>query len=179
MRMLVLAIFCLTTFAAKAGDCESEIKATDTEKQLAAKLKCMREGTAPGGRPKQAASKPSVAGSRIQDIGGVSIEMKSCSRAGGDISCDIIISASDEETRFFQRTSKAVDQNGVILKWLGYQDAGKKLERGDITRSYRTGVKNKATVFYKAGDAPVTSTLNAVEIKFGRETYMFSNIAVK
>jgi hypothetical protein len=108
----------------------------------------------------------------------VTLELQACSRTGDDVACEIVITTQDEEARFFQRTSKAVGPNGEILKWMGYQDPGQKLERGDITRSYKPGVKNKASVFYK-GPALEGLFLSVVEVKYGRETYTFTNVPVK
>lgn len=173
---LILSLFCIP---AQAADCDNELKPTDTPEQTAAKLKCMRERAAAPGAKKPIA-KATATGARVQELGGVRMELQGCSLAGADVSCRIVISTlADEEPLYFQRTSKALGENGVILKWVGYQADGQKLQRGDVYKGYKSGAKNKAAVIFKAADAPVGKKLAAVEIKYGRETFTFTDIALK
>jgi hypothetical protein len=187
MKFFIVMYSLLLSSAALAGDCSVELKSTDDYRVLSSKLKCLNDriNALEGSNPMQkVVAKPKAnAGTQVQEAGGLRIELEGCAKAGGNISCNIFVtSTANDQRASFYSSSHAVDSNGTVVKWKGYQTSGAKMETGDANRYFIADVRNAATMFFEAGDAPVAEMLSALQIKFNAQssgTLTFRNVALK
>jgi hypothetical protein len=188
MRIATTLLFLCISAPVWAADCDTNLKPTDTYKELSAKLKCLSdhinalEGS--GGDSQKAAIRPKpVAGAQIQEAGGFRMEVDSCTRSGANFSCRLFVTAvSGDQEAQFQIESKAVDSSGTVFRWKGLQTAGQQLKTGSVSRQFIGDVRTGATIFFEGGDQSIVSPLSALQLKIYVQgkfyTMTFRNIMV-
>ena len=171
MRLLVASLFLSLSSPVLAADCATDLKATDTYKELSAKLKCLNdrisalEGSGNTSQKAALSSKP-VLGTQTQEGGGVKLEIESCAKAGANFSCRLFITAtSGDQNVQFDYESKAVDASGTVFRWKGFQTAGQQMETGSVSRSFIGDVRTASTIFFEGGDKGLDTTLSALQLK--------------
>lgn len=186
MRLAVFIVACLTPAMAEAADCATELKPTDTFKELSAKLKCLNDRISMlenrGAAPVAARPQPQpIPGTRVHEAGGIKIELESCGKTGSGISCKIFVTSSDNDREAgFSDGSRAVDFNGVVLSWKGYQTAGEQMRRGWVNRSFIADTRTAANIYFEAEGETLGDGLSALQIIYSTErserTATFKNV---
>jgi hypothetical protein len=186
MRLAIFIVACLAPSMVQAADCATDLKPTDTFKELSAKLKCLNDriSVLEKGGAASVATRPQpqpIPGTRVQEAGGIKIELESCSKSGSGISCKIFVTSSDNDREAgFSDGSRAVDYNGVVLTWKGYQTAGEQMRRGWINRSFIADTRTAANIYFEAERETLADGLRALQVIYSTErserTATFKNV---
>jgi hypothetical protein len=190
MRIIALAVFLFSSAPVLAANCDTELKSTDTYKELSAKLKCLNdrisaiEGS--GSTSQKAALRVSpTKATQVQEAGGIKMELEGCSTSGGSIACRIYITATvNDDIIYLWGQSQAVNQEGAVLPIYGYQGRGEKEVEHittNISRKLIKDARTSAVVFFNLGPDNVTEQFSALQFKLGRGSQYsvtFRNVSV-
>lgn len=187
MRLLAASLILLLPMPLLAANCDTELKSTDTYKELSAKLKCLNdrinslEGSGATAQKKNLTPRP-AAGIQVQEVGGKKIELESCLNSGSSVACTVFITTIKDGNLSIGNSSRALDEQGAILEFEGFRGANEEnVSRpmyGYVHRYYVSEVRTMGAILFKS--AKRVELLSAIQIKTGdNETFTFRNVAVQ
>jgi hypothetical protein len=187
MRLLAVSLLLSLSSSVSAANCDTDLKQTDTYKQLSAKLKCLNdrinalegiENTAQKSEPR---TKP-VAETQVQEADGFRIELESCSKSGGEVACKLFVTSGlRDRSMYITQDSSIVTDDGISLDLVGYHKAGAKDMSRCVGNSIRVDLiaeaRSAGVIYFKSAGVISSDLLTTISIKVSnREGVRFKNI---
>jgi len=181
MRIIALAVFLFSPAPVLAADCDTDLKPTDTYKELSAKLRCLNDRINSLESNGNAVSQKSVisgkpsAGTQVQEFDGIQVETQNCTKANVNITCRFAVTAKESKAYFWENTSYAMDNNGMVFGNVQYRFVSGISFFGSV--NLNGGVRYVIFAEFKGSNKP-GEMITELQIHLASKAFEFKNIKI-